>query len=62
MEDRPPMPLAAWQRGLCSDWFKSSISFLVKIVQQSLVMPAHLPDTLTVRAIAIFLHYGVAKA
>eukprot|EP00972_Heterocapsa_arctica_P090990 13425140-Heterocapsa_arctica.AAC.1 len=56
------MPFAAWQRGLCSDWFKSNIFFLVKIVQQSLVMPAHIPDTLTVRAIAIFLHYGVAKA
>ncbi len=57
----PPIAFCKWLSNMNEDWFNSNTAFLVYIVQRKLIMPAHIPDNLTVRAIAVFLKYGVAQ-
>lgn len=56
----PPMPFRTWQKQLCSDWFETDTDFVARIIQQPLQMPPSIPDNLTVRAIAVFVRFGVA--
>ena len=61
---KPPTPMtfAGWQKGMCDEWFASNTAFVTHIVQQPLIMPETLDDNVTVRAIAVFLRYGVANS
>lgn len=54
-----PIPFLQWQQGLCSDWFETDTRFIECVLKQPLIMPKHIPDTPTVRAIAVYLKFGV---
>ena len=56
----PPLTFARWQKGLCDEWFASNTHFVENIVRRKIVMPDHIPDTMSVRALAIFMKYGTA--
>ena len=47
---------------MCDEWFETNATFLMYILFRPLLMPPGLTDNPTVRAIAVFLKYGVAIA
>jgi len=59
--EKPPAPLTffAWQKQLCDDWFATDAAFQAHIIHRKLIMPTSFADSLTVRAVAIFVRFGV---
>ena len=55
-----PVSFKQWQRSICDEWFTSNAAFEEHVLRRPIIFPDGLEDTLTVRVIAIFLHYGVA--
>ena len=53
------MSFQTWQKGLCNAWFSTNTLFAEKIVKQKIVLPGHVKDTLTLRAITVFSRFGV---
>lgn len=54
------MQFTTWQRMICEEWFSSHTAFAKFILGQELSMPSHLENTLTIKAMAIFMRYGLA--
>ena len=57
----PQITFKKWQQDLCSYWFATPIQFVEHIVRRKLEMPAGVLDSLEVRALAVFMKFGVAS-
>ncbi|CAK0841998.1 unnamed protein product, partial [Prorocentrum cordatum] len=55
-----PVSFKQWRRSICDEWFASSAAFEEHVLRRPILFPDGLEDALSLRAIAIFLHYGVA--
>ena len=55
----PAISFHQWQRQICDSWFETNAAFAANITQRKINFPDHIQDTLTMRAIAVFMRYGV---
>ena len=55
------VPFGKWQRSISEAWFSSRTAFLAHVAFAGISFPAPFTDTPTIRAIAVFCHYGLVE-
>lgn len=57
----PTLPFNRWQRAVREEWFETQTAFLANVVYAKVDFPEALTDTVEVRAMGIFAHYGLVN-
>lgn len=58
----PEISFKVWQEKMNDSWFETDAAFTHYIVKRKIKFPEHLKDTLTIRAVAVFMRYGVPSS
>ena len=58
-EPPPPITFKKWQKSICDDWFRTDTAFTQYILNRSIIMPDGMIDNPTLRAAAVFNHFGI---
>ena len=56
----PTLTLDQFRRAVCEEWFSTSAAFLANVVHRPLNTTPY-SDSMQVRALMVFMHYGVAQ-
>ena len=57
--NKSALTMDSFMKSVQESWFTSVTSFLVNVVFRPLTLPDDVPDSFTLRAIMVFVHYGV---
>lgn len=50
-----------FRRSVKEEWFATALVFVASVCMASITLPPKIPNTLTIRAILILMHYGLVK-
>lgn len=62
VQEAPALTVNQFIKGVCEDWFVSQSAFVANILFREITWPPYLKDSISLRALLVFIAFGVANA